>query len=254
MHQWTHAARHRAATEIANSGVPIKDGMAMTGHKTVAMFLSYVHPDEERVRKSVEKVSAERRKLTASNRLMRKSEDTLLSTQSTIEPSLSTALGHYRPPPNSKTAVEMSRSGQDERKLVRHEHQFGRRELFNMVWSTPINAIADRIGISGVGLANACRRSQIPLPGRGYWTRISSGYPAALPELPRTEGGDLQVVRIPGLNFPRVSNGHSDVSGCNSCEEQSGLATSAGQRTVFRGGLRRPIDSRPTGISRLSCE
>jgi integrase len=38
-HAGTHAIRHRAATEIANSGVPIKDGMAMTGHKTVDMFL-----------------------------------------------------------------------------------------------------------------------------------------------------------------------------------------------------------------------
>jgi integrase len=52
-HAGTHAIRHRAATEIANSVVPIKDGMAMTGHKTVDMFLRYVHPDEKRVRKSV---------------------------------------------------------------------------------------------------------------------------------------------------------------------------------------------------------
>jgi Phage integrase family len=175
MHQGTHAARHRAATEIANSGVPIKDGMAMTGHKTVAMFLSYVHPDEERVRNSVEKVSAERRRLTASNRQMPKSDDTRLSAQPTSESGLSSSLGNYRPyrarkgtdrptPPNSKTAVEMSRLTHDERS-VRHGHQFGRRELFNMVWRAPIHVIANRIGISGVGLAKCVSQGSDPSPG-----------------------------------------------------------------------------------------
>lgn len=34
-HVRTHGIRHRAATDIANSGVPIKVGMALTAHKTV---------------------------------------------------------------------------------------------------------------------------------------------------------------------------------------------------------------------------
>lgn len=38
----THGIRHRSATDIANSGVPIKVGMALTAHKTVAMFMRYV--------------------------------------------------------------------------------------------------------------------------------------------------------------------------------------------------------------------
>lgn len=36
-HVGTHGIRHRAATGIANSGVPTKAGMALTGHKTVAI-------------------------------------------------------------------------------------------------------------------------------------------------------------------------------------------------------------------------
>ncbi len=37
-HVGTHRIRHRATTDIANSGVPTKVGMKLTGHNTVAMF------------------------------------------------------------------------------------------------------------------------------------------------------------------------------------------------------------------------
>jgi len=33
-HVGTHGIRHRAATDIANSGIPVKVGMALTAHKT----------------------------------------------------------------------------------------------------------------------------------------------------------------------------------------------------------------------------
>ncbi|HMM73947.1 MAG TPA: site-specific integrase, partial [Rhodocyclaceae bacterium] len=37
-HVGTHGIRHRAVTDIANSGIPIKVGMALSAHKTVTMF------------------------------------------------------------------------------------------------------------------------------------------------------------------------------------------------------------------------
>jgi integrase len=42
-HVGTHGIRHRATTEIANSGVPVKVGMQLTAHKTVTQFMRYVH-------------------------------------------------------------------------------------------------------------------------------------------------------------------------------------------------------------------
>jgi integrase len=60
-HCGTHAIRHRAATDIANSGVPVKIGMALTAHKTVSMFMRYVHTEDEPIRAAAEAV-AERRK------------------------------------------------------------------------------------------------------------------------------------------------------------------------------------------------
>ena len=60
-HVGTHGIRHRATTDIANSGVPTKVGMKLTGHKTVAMFMHYVHTEDKPVRDAAE--------LTASRRL-----------------------------------------------------------------------------------------------------------------------------------------------------------------------------------------
>lgn len=63
----THGIRHRSATDIANSGIPVKVGMALTAHKTVAMFMRYVHTEDDPVRKAAELV-ANRRKSVVSAR------------------------------------------------------------------------------------------------------------------------------------------------------------------------------------------
>jgi hypothetical protein len=60
-HVGTHGIRHRAATDIANSGIPIKVGMALTAHKTVTMFMTYVHTEDDPVRAAAEKVASRRR-------------------------------------------------------------------------------------------------------------------------------------------------------------------------------------------------
>lgn len=60
-HVGTHGIRHRSATDIANSGIPMKVGMALTAHKTVAMFMRYVHTEDAPVREAAELV-AKRRK------------------------------------------------------------------------------------------------------------------------------------------------------------------------------------------------
>jgi hypothetical protein len=48
-------------------------------------------------------------------------------------------------------------------------HDFTRQELYDLVWSEPIQKLAKRFGLSDVGLAKACRSADIPRPGRGYY-------------------------------------------------------------------------------------
>jgi integrase len=217
-HQGTHAIRHRAATEIANSGVPIKDGMAMTGHKTVEMFLSYVHPDEQRVRKSVEKVSAERRKLINSSQNAVADQEVINHAASSVGSGSLTARGNYRPyrkrtgfhreaPPGSRSASPSSDANQQRDfsnapQHIRREYYFRREDLFKLVWTAPIAVIAVRIGVSNVGLAKACRKAQIPLPGRGHWTRVSTGQSLSPPELSPTGGEIPDLICIAGSNDP----------------------------------------------------
>lgn len=51
-------------------------------------------------------------------------------------------------------------------------HSFTREELFELVWSKPMSKLAKELGVSDVGLAKACKRAGIPVPGLGYWTRV----------------------------------------------------------------------------------
>jgi hypothetical protein len=51
-----------------------------------------------------------------------------------------------------------------------------RDSLYEEVWATPMAKLAKKYGISDVGLAKACRKLSIPLPGRGYWAKKDAGH------------------------------------------------------------------------------
>ncbi|MGG2037371.1 site-specific integrase [Pseudomonas paraeruginosa] len=67
-HVGTHGIRHRSATDIANSGIPVKVGMVLTAHKTVAMFMRYVHTEDGPVRQAAELVANRRKTITEAHR------------------------------------------------------------------------------------------------------------------------------------------------------------------------------------------
>lgn len=66
VHVGTHGIRHRAATDIANSGIPLKVGMALTAHKTVEAFMRYIHVEDDQVRAAAEVVADRRATIVAS--------------------------------------------------------------------------------------------------------------------------------------------------------------------------------------------
>jgi hypothetical protein len=49
------------------------------------------------------------------------------------------------------------------------------RELYNLVWSRPMTAIAEELGVSSVAFAKNCTKLNVPRPGRGYWQQVASG-------------------------------------------------------------------------------
>lgn len=54
-------------------------------------------------------------------------------------------------------------------------HPLTRVELHDLIWSQPMQRLAQQFGISDVALAKACRRVEIPVPERGYWAKSQAG-------------------------------------------------------------------------------
>lgn len=50
-----------------------------------------------------------------------------------------------------------------------------REQLYALVWETPMRQLAPTLGFSDVGLAKACRKMKVPLPGRGHWAKKAVG-------------------------------------------------------------------------------
>jgi integrase len=60
-HCGLHAIRHRAATDIANNpDIPMHVGMQLTGHKTAATYLRYLHAHKKQAHEAAERVSRQR--------------------------------------------------------------------------------------------------------------------------------------------------------------------------------------------------
>ena len=84
------------------------------------------------------------------------------------------------------------------------EQTFTRRELYELVWSTPIVTLAARFQLSDRGLAKTCARHQIPVPGRGYWAKIEAGLSATKTPLWKIDNPALETVHLGG-HRPAVS-------------------------------------------------
>lgn len=76
-----------------------------------------------------------------------------------------------------------------------------REEIYQLVWSTPLNKLGSEFGVSGQTLANVCRRFDIPVPPAGYWQKLAFGKAVERPELP-AERADRGLVVSLGPKVP----------------------------------------------------
>lgn len=75
-------------------------------------------------------------------------------------------------------------------------HTFTRKELYDLVWSEPMIKLAARYGLSGNGLAKACRRANIPVPERGYWAKLQAGKKVRQTPLPEADKNSRSSITI----------------------------------------------------------
>lgn len=71
-----------------------------------------------------------------------------------------------------------------------------RRELYDLVWSKPVQTAAAELGVSGRGLAKICSRHRIPSPTRGYWARVAAGQQFKLPPFREIDDPALDQIEI----------------------------------------------------------
>jgi hypothetical protein len=77
-------------------------------------------------------------------------------------------------------------------------HTVSRAQLYREVWDTPVQTVAARYGISGVGLAKLLKRHRVPVPGRGYWQLVRARRKPRKPPLPPLRVGETDQIAIYG--------------------------------------------------------
>lgn len=73
---------------------------------------------------------------------------------------------------------------------------FTREQLHALVWSEPVRRAAERLGLSDVALAKACRKNDIPIPPRGHWAKVEAGKKTHKQPLPRRGIGMPQTITV----------------------------------------------------------
>jgi hypothetical protein len=79
-----------------------------------------------------------------------------------------------------------------------------REQLYELVWSEPMQRIGKQIGISDVAIAKHCRRLGIPLPPRGYWNKLHAGKNVIKAVLPPRDLGTINDAELSGSLPPEL--------------------------------------------------
>lgn len=76
-----------------------------------------------------------------------------------------------------------------------------RQVMHDLLWSYPAIHVATALRISSSSLAKSCERRGIPTPPRGYWQRLSSGYP--MPPIPSLAPAEFELP-LPWTSTPEL--------------------------------------------------
>ncbi len=69
-----------------------------------------------------------------------------------------------------------------------------RKELYDLVWSTPMTSISKKYEISSGRLKGICKKVNVPIPENGYWQKLQYKKPVTIKELPDEILSDKEVV------------------------------------------------------------
>ena len=69
-----------------------------------------------------------------------------------------------------------------------------RKQLYDLVWSTPMTKLAKKYLISDSGLRKICERMNIPMPKSGHWEKIRVGKQVEIIELSDEYSGASEII------------------------------------------------------------
>ena len=70
---------------------------------------------------------------------------------------------------------------------------YTRQELFDLVWNEPLSKLATKFNIETQYLKDICLENNIPLPTRGYWSKVRFDKEIDKPILPKIENENLKI-------------------------------------------------------------
>lgn len=71
--------------------------------------------------------------------------------------------------------------------------KFTRKELYDLVWSSPMLTLSKKYNISDTGLRKICIRQNIPIPKAGHWQKIQFGKKVTQTSLPISDSKEQMI-------------------------------------------------------------
>lgn len=96
--------------------------------------------------------------------------------------------------------------------------KISREDLYEQVWATPVNQLANEFGVSGSYLARVCEALNVPRPPVGYWQKKAVGKAEPRPDLPPSLLGDQvtwsknEALAAPVKKAPQPPSVHTGTS------------------------------------------
>jgi hypothetical protein len=89
--------------------------------------------------------------------------------------------------------------------LASQEITLTRKELYDLVWASPLTTLAKKYLISDVGLRKICNRMAVPLPKSGHWHKLKFGKKVPIVGLPDDKSiQDIITLSLRGENQEKV--------------------------------------------------
>lgn len=111
--------------------------------------------------------------------------------------------------PGERQAADVVATPQDNqttyRTVVGKQNIYNREKLYEEVWAKPVVEVASQYGVSDVAIHKICKSFNVPVPPRGYWSKLRAGEKMKKTPLPKTKGA-TEIVGARTFEGVKVSN------------------------------------------------